>query len=146
MVNVPKFHSLDIIFINVSYPYFLSSCFFLVSMHVNLFKIEMHNKFIIALSLTCDLPKYACHYMIINCIFPTKSAEQWSLRVALEKCKYSVNNYERDTDKDKETKTNGDRDKHRQTCRDRNRSIDTDRNTDRDSRRDTAKYREGHRQ
>ena len=30
MVNVPKFYSLDIIFINVSYPYFLSSYFFLI--------------------------------------------------------------------------------------------------------------------
>jgi len=29
--------------------------------------------------------------MIINCIFPSKSAEQWNLRVAHEK--YSVNNY-----------------------------------------------------
>ena len=34
--------------------------------------------------LTCDLTKYACHYMIINCIFLTKSAEQWNLRVAHE--------------------------------------------------------------
>ena len=33
--------------------------------------------------------------MIINCNFPTKLAEQWSLRVAHEKCKYSVNNYQR---------------------------------------------------
>src|SRR6218665_2027536 len=79
MVNVPKFHSLDIIFINVSYPYFLSSYFFLIYTYFNLFKIEMHNKLL--LSFTCDLPtcKYACHYMIINCIFPTKSAERWNL-------------------------------------------------------------------
>src|SRR6218665_1115287 len=44
MVNVPKFHSLDIIFINVSYPYFLSSYFFLIYTYVNLFKIEIQNK------------------------------------------------------------------------------------------------------
>jgi len=31
MVNVLMFHSLDIIFINVSYPYSLSSYFFLIS-------------------------------------------------------------------------------------------------------------------
>src|SRR6218665_1083578 len=37
--------------------------------------------------------KYACHYMIINCIFLTKLAEQWNLRVPHEKCKYSVSNY-----------------------------------------------------
>src|SRR6218665_1548164 len=36
MVNVPKFHSLDIIFINISYPYFLSSYFFLIYTYVNL--------------------------------------------------------------------------------------------------------------
>jgi len=47
MVNVLKFHSLDIIFINVSYPYLLSSYFFLIYMYVNLFKIEMHNKLLI---------------------------------------------------------------------------------------------------
>src|SRR6218665_2640831 len=29
-------------------------------------------------------------FMIINCIFLTKPAEQWNLRVAHEKCKYSV--------------------------------------------------------
>src|SRR6218665_2650672 len=68
MVNVPKFPNLDIIFINVSYSYFLSSYFFLIYTYVNLFKIEIHNKF----SLTCDLPKYACHYMIINYIFSDK--------------------------------------------------------------------------
>src|SRR6218665_3349540 len=67
MVNVLKFHSLDIIFINVSYPYLLSSYFFLIYMYVNLFKIELYNKLgPIALSLTCDLPNYACHYMIIR--------------------------------------------------------------------------------
>ena len=44
MVNVLKFHSLDIIFINVSYPYVLYSYFFLINTYVNLFKIEMHNK------------------------------------------------------------------------------------------------------
>src|SRR6218665_202931 len=42
MVNVLKFHCLDIIFINVSYPYFLSSYFFLIYTYVNLFKIEIH--------------------------------------------------------------------------------------------------------
>src|SRR6218665_393951 len=35
-------------------------------------------------SIDCDLPKYACHYMIINCIFLKKSAEQWNLRVTHE--------------------------------------------------------------
>src|SRR6218665_2186730 len=44
MVNVPKFYSLDIIFINVSYPYLLSSYFFLIYTYANLFKIEIHNK------------------------------------------------------------------------------------------------------
>ena len=44
MVNVHKFHSLDIIVINVSYPYLLSSYFFLIYTYVNLFKIEIHNK------------------------------------------------------------------------------------------------------
>src|SRR6218665_3392224 len=47
----------------------------LIYTHVNLLKIEIHNK-IIALSLMCDLTKYTCHYMIINCIVLTKSAEQ----------------------------------------------------------------------
>ena len=46
MVNVPKFHSLDIIFINVSYPYLLSY-FFLIYTYVNLFKIEIHNKLLL---------------------------------------------------------------------------------------------------
>ena len=44
MVNALKFHSLDIIFINVSYPYLLSSYFFLIYRYANLFKIEIHNK------------------------------------------------------------------------------------------------------
>src|SRR6218665_903065 len=35
-VNVPKFHSPDIIFINVSYPYFLSSYFFLIYLTLDL--------------------------------------------------------------------------------------------------------------
>ena len=39
MVNVLKFHSLDIIVNNVSYPYFFSSYLFLIYMYVNLFKI-----------------------------------------------------------------------------------------------------------
>ena len=47
MVNVPKFCSLDIIFTNVSYPYFLSSYFFLIYTYVNLFKIEIHNKLLL---------------------------------------------------------------------------------------------------
>src|SRR6218665_846125 len=38
-----KFHSLDIIFINVSYPYLLSFYIFLIYTYVNLFKIEIHN-------------------------------------------------------------------------------------------------------
>ena len=37
---------------------------------------EPNNRLNSSFSLTCDLPKYACHYMIINCIFLTKSAEQ----------------------------------------------------------------------
>ena len=47
MVNVPKFHSLDIIFIYVSYPYLLYSYFFLIYTYVNLFKIEIHNKLLL---------------------------------------------------------------------------------------------------
>src|SRR6218665_1047642 len=86
MVNVLKFHSLDIIFINVSYPYFLSSYFFFIYTHANLFKIEIHNKLLLfQLSLTCDLPKYACHYMIINCIFSTKSANSRACALLMKK-------------------------------------------------------------
>src|SRR6218665_249947 len=73
-------------------PIFLSSYFFLIYTYVNLFKIQIHNKLLL-FQLTCDLPKYACHYMIINCIFLKKSAEQWNLRVTHEKCKSSVSNY-----------------------------------------------------
>ena len=40
MVNVLTFHSLDIIFINVSYPYLLSSHFFLIYTYVNLLKLK----------------------------------------------------------------------------------------------------------
>jgi len=49
MVNVLKFYSLDIIFINVSYPYLLSAYFFLIYtyIYVNLFKIEIHNKLLL---------------------------------------------------------------------------------------------------
>jgi len=49
MVNVLKFHSLDINFINVSYPYLLSSYFFLIYTYVNLLKIEigLHNKLVL---------------------------------------------------------------------------------------------------
>jgi len=47
MVNVLKFHGLDIIFIDVYYQYFLSSYFFLIYMSVNLFKIETHNKLLL---------------------------------------------------------------------------------------------------
>ena len=47
MVNVPKFHSLDIIFIKVFYPYFLSSYFFLIYTYANLFKIEIHDKLLL---------------------------------------------------------------------------------------------------
>src|SRR6218665_292001 len=43
--------------------------------------------------LLVSLCFYACHYMLINCIFLTKWAEQWNLRVAYEKCKCSVSNY-----------------------------------------------------
>ena len=47
MVNVLKFHTLDIIFINVSYAYLLSSYFFLIYTYVNLFKIEIHNNLLL---------------------------------------------------------------------------------------------------
>ena len=47
MVNVLNFHSLDIIFINVSYPYLFSSYFVLIYTYVNLFKIEIHNKLLL---------------------------------------------------------------------------------------------------
>ena len=47
MANVTKFHSLDMILINFSYSYFLSSYFFLIYTYVDLFKIEIHNKLLL---------------------------------------------------------------------------------------------------
>src|SRR6218665_2476434 len=60
---------------------FLTHIYYLISSSFTRMLTYSKLKYIIniVLSLTCDLPKYACHYMIINCIFPTKSAEQWSL-------------------------------------------------------------------
>src|SRR6218665_1278172 len=50
-----KCHSLDTIFINVSYPYFLSSYFFLIYTYANLFKIEIHNNNALLLLVFCDI-------------------------------------------------------------------------------------------
>src|SRR6218665_1558448 len=66
MVSVLKFHSLDIIcimFLTHIYYLLISSSFTRMLTYSKL-------KYIINYcSFMCDLPKYACHYMIINCTF-----------------------------------------------------------------------------
>ena len=92
MVNVLKFYSYRHNFHQCFLPIFIIFSF-LPHLHVcyNLYKIEIHDKLLLFHWRVTYLVRMSL--FDYKLYFSAKSAEQWNLDVAHEKCKYSVINY-----------------------------------------------------